>query len=150
MNRTSEVLDAIDGALDDLSVSDDAMRWNPDREAVRRRIVAREQIRRNVSIVVPPLLSPEQVARTVEQVASLGEALRPAFETFAKLVEEVGGSLAQAVEALRPALLDDSRIPPPRTLRDTDPRAYALELRRTRGTGPDRQVQHRPPPRRLP
>lgn len=151
MTGAQEVLDAIDAALDDPSVSDDAMRWTPDREAARRRIVAREQIRRNVSITVPPLLTPEQIAAAAEQVAALREALRPAFETFARQIEAVGGSLAKAVEAIRPALLDDSRIPPtPRSLRDTDPRAYALELRRTRGTGPDRQVQHRPPPRRLP
>lgn len=159
MTGAQEVLDAIDRALDDRSVSDDAMRWTPDRrgEAARRRIEAREQIRRNVSITVPPLLAPEEVARAVERLArtaeqftELREALRPAFETFARTVEEFGGSLAKAVEAIRPALFDNSRIPPPpRTLRDTDPRAYALELRRTRNTGPDRQVQHRPPPRRV-
>jgi hypothetical protein len=87
-------------------------------------------------------------------------ALRESFERMAYLVgqtvAEVSRAFAAAAAVWRAAMPDLDRIrdhlvdagvidrPLP-----TDPRGRALELRRRRSTGPDRQVQHRKRPRRI-
>jgi hypothetical protein len=79
------------------------------------------------------------VRRFAEQ---LGQAIRPAIEQ----VLQQARALGEWVEQNRQVLVDAGALPavPPE-----DPRARALWLRRHRGTGPDRQLQHRRPPRRL-
>jgi hypothetical protein len=72
-------------------------------------------------------------------VRSLGEWFTDVAEAFSSVAEQVG----KAVAAIR--LTPDA---PPRPLRETDPRAYALQLRQARDTGPDRQVQRQHRPRR--
>jgi hypothetical protein len=74
-------------------------------------------------------------------------------EQYGLLVSSVSEALARAVEQYRPLLESVSA-----TLRDAgvlpeqppeDPRERALWLRQHRGAGPDRQLQHRPRPRRI-
>lgn len=83
-------------------------------------------------LTAPPRPTPELLERITaagrgfgEFTRALVEAARPAFDQLALQLGEL-------------------RAAP----REKDPRAYALELRRTRGTGPDRQRQHQPRPRR--
>jgi hypothetical protein len=86
--------------------------------------------------------------------------LRASFEAFARiaqqLVEGAARAWADVIAAYREAIpaFDSLR----RQLADAgvldrplpdDPRERALELRRRRSTGPDRQVQHRRRPRRI-
>jgi hypothetical protein len=93
--------------------------------------------------LVDPVHRAEVRARQQQEaqriVRSIGEWMADAAEAFAAMGEAIGKALASLVP---PA------APPPRSLRETDPRAYALQLRRTRGTGPDRQVQQQHRPRR--
>jgi hypothetical protein len=113
-----------------------------------------------------PLTMPEAVAyalraeqhrddyeRSLEQLRDLfapaAEAIAGLVDTFGKIAADVGMRFSELVEALAKLSRDPRQpIPPPRRLRDEDPKAYALALRQARGTGPDRQVQHRPRPRR--
>lgn len=71
--------------------------------------------------------------------AQLGEVVQQIADTFVTTAEQIGKALA----ALAP------RPEPPRSLREADPRAYALQLRQSRGTGPDRQLQRQHRPRRV-
>lgn len=81
----------------------------------------------------------EGVRRLAESVAITVEA---ALAAFAKVCKAYAESIPPALRQLREAgVLPE---PPPE-----DPRARALWLRQHRGTGPDRQVQHRPRPRRI-
>ncbi len=89
------------------------------------------------------------------------EALRRAFDVspeewdrlcaaIEQITQHLGAVFAEVLrsaEAMTAPLCDAGVLPeePP-----TDPRARALWLRQCRGTGPDRQVQHRPRPRRVP
>lgn len=92
---------------------------------------------------------PEVQARLRESFEQLGRL-------YGLLVEQVAGAFADTVAAytsaivpaydsLREQLVDAGVLPRPLP---ADPRERALELRRRRSTGPDRQVQHRPRPRR--
>lgn len=85
-------------------------------------------------------LDPERARRVF---AELGRVVEQVAQAFAETALSVGEAIAKFAAALR-----GPNDPPPLSLRERDPRAYALELRRTRNTGPDRQVQHRPRPRR--
>jgi hypothetical protein len=132
-DRTQHVIDAIDGALDDWSVSDDAMRWTPEpaprpvdpRGAVAARLVA----------------DPDAARRFFEQ---LGEAMRPLIEWADHAAAELGVHLDQLTKILQKvgALPDQ----PP----TDDPRARALWLRQQRNTGPSRDLTRQRRPRRLP
>lgn len=68
-------------------------------------------------------------------VEDLVRALAPAMTEFGRQLNDMYGKLREA------GILPEE---PP-----GDPRARALWLRQHRGTGPDRQVQHRPRPRSI-
>jgi hypothetical protein len=100
VSTAQQVLDAIDAALDDPSVSGDAMRWTPQQEVDRRRIVAREHARRIHAIRVPPPLPPERLAvgeQLGERWLALVEALRPSLVALGEAMEK-----ATAVQHRRP------------------------------------------------
>jgi hypothetical protein len=92
--------------------------------------------------LVDPAHRAEVAARREEEarriVRQLGEWFAGVAEAVSSTVEQIGKAFAAIVP----------RPEPPRTLRETDPRAYALQLRQSRGTGPDRQVQRQHRPRR--
>jgi len=89
---------------------------------------------------------PEVRARLEEGVRRLAEAvsitMEAALAAFARTVEQVGPAASQAYRTLRDAGVLPEQAP-------EDPRERALWLRRHRGSGPDRQVQHRHRPRRV-
>lgn len=93
----------------------------------------------------------EQALANVRAVfAPAAEALARMVEAFGKIAADAGLRFSELVDMLGKAARDSWQpILPPRRLRDEDPRAYALALRQARSTGPDRQVQHRPRPRRI-
>jgi hypothetical protein len=64
------------------------------------------------------------------------ENINTVFDALAAVFEQIGRTMSDVGTALFPP------APPP------DPIERALWLRQHRGTGPDRQVQHRPRPRR--
>jgi hypothetical protein len=93
-------------------------------------------------VLAEALTDPAVRERMAEPFRQVGELLRGFTEVFASLAEHA----QRAARSLGEALRDAGVLPeePP-----ADPRARALWLRRHRGTGPDRQMQHRPRPRRL-
>jgi hypothetical protein len=140
-DRTEHVLAAIDGALMDCEVSFDAMRWTPEPEAAWHKDPGGP----------PGYASEEEMpAGRVLLRVDLGE-----FEgTMEQIAHEVSEALGAAWARLEPFLRNLGRAvraagalpPPPPPL--PDPREQALAHRRSLGAGPDRQVQHRPRPRR--
>lgn len=160
MSTAREVLDAIDRVLDDHSVSDDAMRWTPQQESDRRQILARRDRQRIHAVRIPPPVDPERAAEAWralgERWLALVEALRPAMQQLGEAMQQAGSGVVDGLAAQIREVTEEQRrrnlgIPPRArdALRDTDPRAYALARQRARGTGPDRQVQHRRPPRTI-
>lgn len=159
------VLASIDGALADDDLPD-AMRWSPKPERVEDAGAPYAEDPRPV-LLLRPLSLPEATRLAVQaeqsreeyeaNLQALRELFAPAAEAMAALVEsfrsiaaESGLRFAELVDAIgKLGANPHAPIPPPRRLRDEDPRAYALALRQSRGTGPDRQVQHRPRPRRV-
>lgn len=129
------------------------------------RFVTRERMRER--IVLRPLTMPEAIGyalraeqsaeeyeRSLERLRAVfepaAEAVASLVEAFGKIAADAGLRFSELVDALGKVTRDPSQpIPPPRRLRGEDPRAYALALRQARSTGPDRQVQHRPRPRRI-
>jgi hypothetical protein len=93
---------------------------------------------------------PEVQARLRESFEEFGRrcglALAEVARTFAAVVDAYTTALAPAYVNLREQLAAAGVIDCPLP---EDPRERALELRRRRNTGPDRQVQHRRPPRRI-
>jgi hypothetical protein len=93
---------------------------------------------------------PEVQARLRESFEELGRAcgllVEQVARTFAAVVDAYTTALAPAYVNLREQLAAAGVIDCPLP---EDPRERALELRRRRNTGPDRQVQHRRPPRRI-
>jgi hypothetical protein len=79
-----------------------------------------------------------------ETAAAINRAFEQLIEALRPVVEQIGRNLADLGRALADAIPGG---PPPAPAAE-DPRARALRLRRQRGTGPDRQIQHRPGPRR--
>lgn len=78
------------------------------------------------------------------------EALR-AFGQIGQVVQQIADLFAASAESIGKAFAAVFSVPsspPPPSLRETDPRAYALQLRQSRGTGPDRQLQRQHRPRR--
>jgi hypothetical protein len=153
------ILSAIDGALADAEFPD-AMRWSPepvtavapapfDGELVwqppqRYEHVDMDLTRRiDEAFLVDPAHRAEVRAhqrQEAQRIArSIGEWMTDAAEAFVSIGEAIGKAIASLVP---------SAPPPARSLRETDPMAYALQLRQARGTGPDRQVQHEHRPRR--
>lgn len=169
------VLASIDGALADDELPD-AMRWSPEPGTVEQdprllrfdgSIVPQPPQEYEELLVLRPLTMSEANAwalRAERSPAEHEEALRqlrelfaPAAEAIAGLVDAFGRIAADAglrfsevIEAIGKATsaTEHLSIPPPLRLRTEDPKGYALALRQSRGTGPDRQVQHRPRPRR--
>jgi hypothetical protein len=92
--------------------------------------------------VIEALESPEAQAALRESFERMAQLVG---ETVAEVVRAFGAAAAAwlaAMPALREALSAELPLP-------EDPRGRALELRRRRSTGPDRQVQHRKRPRRI-
>jgi hypothetical protein len=93
---------------------------------------------------------PEVQARLRESFEEFGRrcglALAEVARSFAAVVDAYTTALAPAYVNLREQLAAAGVIDCPLP---EDPRERALELRRRRNTGPDRQVQHRRPPRRI-
>jgi hypothetical protein len=150
------VLASIDGALGDYSVSGDAMRWTPgDPEALPEwQPLGRGAF---VPSFADAVCAASDVALAEQRVRVVFRVDEGALERFRETCRQAGARFADLVEALNPVMqklgevfaqLRPPGVPPPPALRATDPRAYALALRQSRGTGPDRQVQHRPRPRR--
>jgi hypothetical protein len=90
---------------------------------------------------------PELRARLEEGCRQIAEharlAIEPVFAALGRAVEAYGLAVRPVVEQLRDAGVL-TELPP------EEPRERALWVRQHRGTGPDRQVQHRPRPRRVP
>jgi hypothetical protein len=80
-----------------------------------------------------------------QQVEQFTRALGASMEQAARLLADALDAYAPPITAAYEQLISAGLIPRP--LPD-DPRERALELRHRRSTGPDRQVQHRPRPRR--
>jgi hypothetical protein len=157
------VLASIDGALADDDLPD-AMRWTPNPETVND--AGDPYTEDSAPLLLRPLTMPEAVAWSfraeqsredyAQALADLRAVFEPAaeavaglVETFGKIAADAGLRFSELVEAIGKAARDPWQpIPPPRRLRTEDPRGYALALRQARSTGPDRQVQHRPRPRR--
>ncbi len=131
------------GLAPSVVIVDDPIVWRPLSlpEATRLALQAersREEYERNLQALR------ELFAPAAEQLGRLVESLR-------QIAAESGLRFAELVDAIgKLGANPHAPIPPPRRLRDEDPRAYALALRQSRWTGPDRQVQHRPRPRRVP
>lgn len=143
-DHTQHVLDAIDHALDDRTVSGDAMRWTPAPRPTR------PTSRRSLPPIIPPdapRLDPEAVAvawRALTETA--GAAVDALSYAFTKMCWALADALPK-IEATRDALRDAGVLPeePP-----TEPRARALWLARNRNTGPARATaSQRPGPRTL-
>lgn len=92
-------------------------------------------------------------------VEALSESISAAWGQVRPFLDRLGGQAAQAgldaaefVNAFVANVLAEQRrdrpLPPVPDLRRVDPRAYALQLQQSRGTGPDRQVQRQHRPRR--
>lgn len=82
---------------------------------------------------------PRFVLHTSEQLAALQESMRAVTEGFAAMFEAFSTAVRPVVDSMRAA----SAFAQPRPV---DPMAQALELRRTRNTGP---AQRRRAPRRI-
>lgn len=127
---TGHVLDAIDGALLDYTVSGDAMRWTPQPPALGDRIIA------------PASATGEQLEAFARSASAVAESLRPMIDAFTQACLRVGEQLAAWQAVL------DRRAPaaPPAE----DPRARALRAVQHRNTGPERAPAGRQKrPRRL-
>lgn len=86
-----------------------------------------------------------------EVFAATVEQLRPVMEFLGRAAAAAGVEVTKFVEAFtEQALAEQNDRPPPPLpdLRRVDPQGYALQLRQSRGTGPDRQVQRQHRPRR--
>jgi hypothetical protein len=173
-DRTQHVIDAIDGALGDWSVSSDAMRWTPEPEIPfgleRRRPVGFRGGR-----VPPPIVIDETHHSTSEAVQlprregrgllAFGNGVvhhlvgPDGLATWqgALLSEIFGSAFREACEAMaRLFHAVEEAAAPLAALRDQladdvdeDPRARALRLRRERNTGPSRDLTRQRRPRRL-
>jgi hypothetical protein len=147
------ILASIDGALGDDTVSGDAMRWTPDPPPVHSPLIWWLGVS---ELAVAEAIEAGRAAERAERVRAVFRVDEEALERFRETCRQIGQSFADLVEALNPVMqklgetlaqLRPPGSPPPPALRTTDPRAYALALRQHRGTGPDRQVQHKPRPR---
>lgn len=130
-DRTDHVIDSIDRALGDYSVSADAMRWateeptDPPWPGLR----------------VPVARAAQYVPITAEQMVAAFRGLRPFFEAIDELARHFG---LQMVEFQR-ALINDRRAGEPSL---AEIKARALRLRQHRNTGPSRDVTRQRRPRR--
>ncbi len=152
-DRTQHVIDAIDGALDDWDVSGDAMRWRPEPEPEPTRLTWQPTlVPPEITIDWRPASPPRNHVHThvsfhatAGAAVAHGEALRRAAEMMSMHFPREAARWAIA------ALAEADTGPPPQDDSETEtPRTCALRLRRERGTGPDRQVQHQRRPRRHP
>jgi hypothetical protein len=109
-----------DGVLDELYLVDPAVRGEV------------EELRRREQTLI---------------AGQVGEAFRQVAESFGSAAQAIAPTLDQIGKAL--ISLRSQGEPPPVELRDTDPKAHALQVRRTRGTGPERQLQRQHRPRRI-
>lgn len=118
MSRAQEVLDAIDGALSDWTVSEDAMRWTPGErqrraDAVRHDAVRRHREQRTRSLVVPrehPIPFVAEALRTAEDMERARANLRAAMgvhpevlEAFRDDLQRLGLYAQNVLDAIRPA-----------------------------------------------
>jgi len=113
----------------------------------------------NADAEIPPPPAPSVMAQLGGMTVTwedygrhLAEAFNAATVSLSETFERFRTHVLPAVEHLHHEFACVMRAPGgrptplDRELRDTDPRAYALQLRQTRGTGPNRDVvrQHRP------
>lgn len=89
---------------------------------------------------------PEWQAQLRESVEQLAHAAGLAFEQAHRALLDAVAAYAPALRAVHEQLVDAGVLDRPLP---EDPRERALELRRRRSTGPDRQVQHGHRPRRI-
>jgi hypothetical protein len=155
VTRLEELLDAIDGALDDERVSPDAMRWTPDPEAAAEP-GALGAYRTDLEYAPTPWLPtlPEGAVwtrlsndlpvrgRSVDLIivddaaAGAAAAFAAVAEGLAPILRGIGEAFTNAAQTLRPLL---ERCKEAGLIHDeapTDLRARALEARRHRNTGP--------------
>lgn len=127
-DRAQHVIDAIDGALHDWAVSDDAMRWTPSPSTTPD----------PPGVVLAQMVAAQEIARRVFE--QLGEALRPIIEWGERVAAELGVGGVEFAEYLRSTGLAPRPTP-------ADPWARALQLRRQRNTGPSTDLVHQRRPR---
>lgn len=139
-DRTQHVLDAIDGALDDWSVSGDAMRWSPEPKP-----------RPQATLVMPTGLrvipAPDWRPPPLPDVEALGSAFfrylassyADALNRMVIPMREFGQAVRAASDTLAPVLERIREEPEPDLPPDrTDVRAHALWRAQHRHTGPQR------------
>lgn len=169
MDRTQHVLDAIDGALEDWTVSGDAMRWTPEPPAVvhvapGRPLVGGRPYAGPVTFVDNPVqltlvdnpvqrllersmwywspeLDAEQMRRTLER---LGLTMQPVMEAAQRMAEVLGRGLEEFTPLLAQMTMRPQAEPRPEP---EDPRERALRLRQQRHTGPSQDVTRQRRPR---
>jgi|SRR5882757_740214 len=116
MTGVDELLAQIDHALDD-GISHDAMRWTPAPPEAKTRGLGQ-------GIQIPWRPAYTTVEINVD-ISAWTAAMDRAAAACRAAMQRLSELLKQAAESARPAVADK-----------TDPRARALELRRTRNTGP--------------
>lgn len=143
-DRTDAVLDAIDGALEDRTVSGDAMRWSPEPPTCTHVWVTwagstqvwcrycRDTWERALPpsrpVVLPAPVQP-QVQLTPEQAEALVRAAAAAGRLVARVLDE----FFRRLSGLSTTTRDEYALVPSQQV---DVRRRALEARRNRGTGP--------------
>lgn len=81
-----------------------------------------------------------------QRIEAFAEQLGATMEAAARCLADTAAAYGTALADVHRSLVDAGVLPEPPP---EDPRERALWLRQHRGTGPDRQVQHRPGPRSL-
>lgn len=125
-----DILDAIDGALNDWEVSDDAMRWRPEKD--RDQPPPRQEDR----------LGPVRRAYYRSDLTALATHLAPAMQQLNQQLNQQFDYLTDVFRRNGIAVWHRPRTRPP----EEDPWERALRLRRTRNTGPTKPLpDYRPP-----
>lgn len=127
-----DIIDSIDGALDDWQVSADAMRWTPESTSTAASRAAQRGLTGTSWMTT---MHVEHV-----DLELLREIFRPA-------IAQVNAAFQQVKQAFHPAMTRDRyTLWPPAQDEPEDVRARALRLRQTRNTGPTKTPPgHRPP-----
>lgn len=167
-DRTQHVIDAIDGALDDWSVSGDAMRWTPEQPGPAAPLHLPASRIFFAPAGTPPPTDPTSAHEWVEvepgqpgfrggrrpvtlglhpwQAAVLAQTYGSAFREAAEAVSRAMNALPDDVDHLL-AAIEGLRPLAPEPAEREDPRARALRLRRHRNTGPASDVTRQRRPR---
>jgi hypothetical protein len=126
----TDVLQLIDDAIADYSVSDDAMRWNPT-------LAARQNGKATLAQFVQHQLQVELMPWQREILSTTHEQQRAALLALCRdlglSASQAFGAIVEAINAVARQLQAAELMPPPAPI---DPMQRALEARRNRNTGP--------------